>query len=266
MKACRELRFLLRRVLSVLTIVLQKSETFTVHLCITYNQYMHHRETETGYHAALCADKRSSLCKRRRVLKMPSPHMPGNWSVDPCGCPRRLRACSTFCSCVRVGLGQMHFGLWWMHAFYELLPNVLHSWSAIERVFWARVLTHTYTKHVTCKSWCLNNRPYCMQTGWWVAAALLFECAWHSEKYIKLQHWHLPVSCLFAGLFSWLWNWLIVTCQPFFEAAATFMPLFGSPAGKSTGAMFLDNFAFAWFAIANCWMHLTKGRGETRET
>lgn len=54
----------------------------------------------------------------------------------------------------------MHFGLWWMHAFYELLPNVLHSWSAIERVFWARVLTHTYTKCVTCKSWCLNNRPF----------------------------------------------------------------------------------------------------------
>lgn len=87
MKACRELRFLLMRVLSVLTIVLHKSETFTVRLRITYNQYMHHRETETGYHAALCADKRSSLCKRRRVLKMPSPRMPGNWSVDPCGCP-----------------------------------------------------------------------------------------------------------------------------------------------------------------------------------
>lgn len=87
MKACRELRFLLMRVLSVLTIVLRKSETFTVRLRITYNQYMHHRETETGYHAALCADKRSSLCKRRRVLKMPSPRMPGNWSVDPCGCP-----------------------------------------------------------------------------------------------------------------------------------------------------------------------------------
>lgn len=80
--------FLLMWVLSVLTIVLRESETFRVRLRITYNQYMHHRETETDYRAALCADKRSSLCKRRRVLNMPSPRTPGNWSVDPCGCPR----------------------------------------------------------------------------------------------------------------------------------------------------------------------------------
>lgn len=202
-------------------------------------------------------------------LRCPAHVCPGTGLLIPVGAPRRLQACSTFCSCVRGGLGQMHFGLWWMHAFYELLPNVLHSWSAIERVFWARVLTHTYTKHVTCKSWCLNNRPFCMQTGWWVAAALLFECAWHSEKYIKLQHWHLPVSCLLADLFLWLWNWpIIVTCRPFFEAAATFMPLFGFACWQMDwchGSWQLG-FCRLLTAIANCWMHLTKGRGQTRGT
>lgn len=95
----------------------------------------------------------------------------------------------------------MHFGLWWVDAFYdELLPNVLHSWSAIERVFWAGVLTHTYyTKNhiVTCKLSCSNNRPFRMQTGWWVAAALLFECVWHSEKYIELEALTLLVLFFF---------------------------------------------------------------------
>lgn len=164
---------------------------------------MHHRKTEADYCAAICADKRSSLCKRRRVLNMPSPQMPGNWSVDSWGmAPSIGKLAAHICSRVHGGLGQMHFRLWWMHAFYELLPNVLHSWSAIERVFWARVLTHTYMKHVTCKSWCLNNRPFACK----LVGGLLQPCflnVWHSEKYIKLQHWHTHVSCLFFFLPCW---------------------------------------------------------------
>lgn len=97
------------------------------------------------------------------------------------------------------------------HAFRTVMGGCVLWWVAAKRFtqlkcHWTSLLSrsaYTYVLHenhiVTCKLSCSNNRPFRMQTGWWVAAALLCECVWHSEKYIELEALTPPACSFLCG-------------------------------------------------------------------
>lgn len=146
---------------------------------------------------------------------MPTPHALGRV------CWPRLTAVSGWpwaptrsqcCSRVRGWLGHMHFGLWWVDAFYdELLPNVLHSWSAIERVFWAGVLTHTYyTKitllHASCRVQ-ITGPSACKLVGGLLQPCFLNVCD-IQRNISNLKHWP---PCVFLPLWLEFWEGVVLS-------------------------------------------------------